>query len=284
MTERLRSFAFFPGAMVFPGGAVEPCDAVSAASSWSKDRRILDIPDFSFRHAAIRETFEETGLLVSLSSSPKVSQEDLRLLRRDLSAFRKENDPSGALKTERLLSFFKSSGLHPDVGHLVPFARWITPVRETRRFDTFFFTCEMDSSAENGHAQGICESDGQETARIVWMSLQDTINSCRLPAPTWYLLQHLQGQLQRTKDKNSREWQPANTFDCPWIPEFAPNDNTLLYLPSDALHSSQQSAHSELPDKPLPLQKQRLHINRLTEPYPQWKVKLETGDFCLDGK
>ena len=74
--------------------------------------------------------------------------------------------------------------VNPDA--LVPFAHWVTPEVETRRYDTRFFLVEMPVGQEARH-------DQDETTDLLWMSPHDAIARClaheiMLPPPTWTTL------------------------------------------------------------------------------------------------
>jgi 8-oxo-dGTP pyrophosphatase MutT (NUDIX family) len=103
---------FAPGAYVFPGGAVHADDA-----QW---------PD-AIRAAAVRELFEEVGILLARRSGRVARDADCRAVRSLIE--------SGATFTEAL----RRRGLEPAHDRLVLFARWITPARLSRRYDTRFF-------------------------------------------------------------------------------------------------------------------------------------------------
>src|SRR3954470_21137771 len=118
MLERAETMAFAAGALVFPGGRIDPDDHATAT-------RFPGIPDAAARIAAIRETIEETGVAPALSPSP-----DASALRRGLAAGR----PFAALLDD--------TGLVPDLDALTPFARWCPNFREARRFDTLFYLAE----------------------------------------------------------------------------------------------------------------------------------------------
>ena len=62
VTERTGQMAFAAGALVFPGGRIDPDDHDSAAG--------FALPDAAARIAAIRETIEETGLAIGLRPAP----------------------------------------------------------------------------------------------------------------------------------------------------------------------------------------------------------------------
>src|SRR5918994_7011198 len=63
MTERTGQMAFAAGALVFPGGRIDAEDREAAA-------RFADVPDAAARIAAIRETFEETGIAPAVVPPP----------------------------------------------------------------------------------------------------------------------------------------------------------------------------------------------------------------------
>jgi 8-oxo-dGTP pyrophosphatase MutT (NUDIX family) len=73
---------------------------------------------------------------------------------------------------------------------LVPFAHWVTPESEPRRYDTRFFVARMPAGQEPRH-------DEQETTALAWFTPADAIDRCRrreimLPPPTWTTLKWLE--------------------------------------------------------------------------------------------
>jgi 8-oxo-dGTP pyrophosphatase MutT (NUDIX family) len=143
MLRRRSSMAFAAGAYVFPGGSVDASDddagiawAGPDAAEWG---RRLDTPAGLARTlvcAAVRETFEESGVLLAgpdgatvLATTEDEGWEDDRraLLAGSLSL-------AGLLRRRGLV-------LRSDL--LRPWARWITPVTEARRYDTRFFAAAL---------------------------------------------------------------------------------------------------------------------------------------------
>ncbi|MFC5359958.1 NUDIX hydrolase [Azospirillum himalayense] len=119
MIQRHRDLRFAPGATVFPGGRL---DAEDSELPW----RELSLPltdDMPQRMAAIREAFEECGLLLTGGTVDAALIDGLRTA------------SGGGTFLDRLLA----AGLEPDVAALVPFARWVTPESVWRRYDTLFF-------------------------------------------------------------------------------------------------------------------------------------------------
>jgi 8-oxo-dGTP pyrophosphatase MutT (NUDIX family) len=148
MTERHADMAFAAGALVFPGGRIDPEDEDAAAE-------FPTFADAAARIAAIRETIEETGLLTAVS--PAASDEDAALVRAALA--------SGASLADALAG----RGLALKLGALTPFARWKPNFRETRRFDTLFFTAEAEADAAEA------ELAEAEAVRSLWASAADIL-------------------------------------------------------------------------------------------------------------
>jgi 8-oxo-dGTP pyrophosphatase MutT (NUDIX family) len=143
MLRRRSSMAFAAGAYVFPGGSVDASDedagiawAGPDAAEWG---RLLGAPAELARTlvcAAVRETFEECGVLLAGPDAGTVlaaaEDEGWEEDRRQLLA--------GSLSLARLL---QRRGLVLRSDLLRPWARWITPVTEERRYDTRFFAAAL---------------------------------------------------------------------------------------------------------------------------------------------
>jgi len=140
MLERAGSMAFAPGAMVFPGGRIDPGDR-DAAGTLGPDS------DLPARIAAIRETIEEVGIAIGLHPAPCPAT--LARLRAGLAA----GIPFATLLANHGLQ------LRPD--SLVPFARWCPNFPETRSFDTHFFLALAPTDAEP-------TPDGAEAVAALW--------------------------------------------------------------------------------------------------------------------
>ncbi len=109
----------FPGATVFPGGKLELQDGVAD-----------DAPPDRWRvaaHAALRETFEETGLLICEGGEGSPPGADVASARHAVE--------SGAVSFAELLGRWER---RLDLKRLTPFAHWITPEEAPYRFDTLF--------------------------------------------------------------------------------------------------------------------------------------------------
>lgn len=135
--------AFMAGAYVFPGGTVEDQDRDLPAS-------LVDVPDAphrALRVAAIREAFEEAGVLVATRDQSPVEATWLAspgpmAVRTRLHDRTDPFDWRGWLADERLVL---------GVGGLVLASRWVTPEAEPRRYDTWFFVAAVPEGQEPDH-------------------------------------------------------------------------------------------------------------------------------------
>ena len=172
MLRRVAAMKFAPGAYVFPGGSVDPADS-DPVVGWHGP----DPAEFGARlgasaemaralvSAAVRETFEESGVLLAgppgggpLAAPSGPSWEADR-----------EALAAGAVTLAGLLS---RRGLVLRADLLVPWARWITPEGEPRRFDARFFAAALPAGqVPTGHA---AESD-----HIAWLRPADAIAAAR---------------------------------------------------------------------------------------------------------
>lgn len=140
MMERAAHMAFAAGALVFPGGRIDPQDEAFAAR--------FAVEDAAARIAAIRETIEETGIAAALRPAPDAGT---------VAALR-----SGLAKGEEFAALLDRHGLTPDLTALTPFARWCPNFRETRRFDAHFYLAAAPLDAHPASA------DDTESVRALW--------------------------------------------------------------------------------------------------------------------
>jgi 8-oxo-dGTP pyrophosphatase MutT (NUDIX family) len=168
MIRRPAAMKFAPGAYVFPGGSVDASDAVPEIGWYGPDpaefgARLGASAELarSLVCAAVRETFEESGVLlagpaeggaVSAVSGPSWQADRAALI-------------AGELTLAALLA---SRGLVIRADLLTPWTRWITPEGESRRFDARFFVAALPAGQEpTGHAA--------EADEVAWLRPADAI-------------------------------------------------------------------------------------------------------------
>jgi 8-oxo-dGTP pyrophosphatase MutT (NUDIX family) len=178
MGRRHSGHKFMPGKFVFPGGRIEKTDRVMPAASplhasvaEKLSARPLK-PSLTLARglalAAIRETFEETGLLLG----------------------KREIPPAGKVPAGPWSEFVRH-GVMPDLAPLRFITRAITPPGRPRRFDTRFFA--VDGEIVAGEVGGIIGPDS-ELVELVWVNL-DEARELDLPPITKRVLVELE---QRT--------------------------------------------------------------------------------------
>jgi len=143
LLRRRRSMAFAPGAHVFPGGSVDPRDAETALAwagpepaAWSKMLNGSAELARALICAAVRETFEESGVLLAGPAPDAVVA--------DTTGDGFEADRKALIdRSLSLAGLLQRRGLVLRSDLLRPWARWVTPEIEGRRFDTRFFAAAL---------------------------------------------------------------------------------------------------------------------------------------------
>jgi 8-oxo-dGTP pyrophosphatase MutT (NUDIX family) len=173
------------GALVFPGGRVDPEDyELGADASLFPERAGMDARMAALRVAAVRETFEECGVLLARSRGERSLVSAPRL--RDIEAahraamLRGERSFGAMLAAENLV-------LAPET--MAYFANWISPERSAKRFDTHFFLAAAPPDQVALH-------DGYEAVDSVWVTPAAALDradagACQLRFPTRMNLQKL---------------------------------------------------------------------------------------------
>ncbi|HEY3636935.1 MAG TPA: hypothetical protein VGK90_02195 [Rhizomicrobium sp.] len=160
MVKRHHEIEFGGGALVFPGGKTAPEDYgvelaahTDGATGWAPELRALAI-------AAIREAFEEAGVLLArdAASGQFIGADRLALL----DPFREELEQGRV----GLADFLGQENLRLACDQLVPFAHWITPRDMPQRFDTHFFLSRVPRGHEGQHC-------GRELIDSVWIRPDD---------------------------------------------------------------------------------------------------------------
>ncbi len=154
MVERSAAMKFAGGAAVFPGGRVDDADRELAEALGADNAD--DIHELAARIAAVRETLEETGLVVGLRQRP--SLEEARRAREILLA-------EGALAPT-----LATMGWELDLAALVPFARWRPKHRHMRIYDTRFYLADLGTGAVD------LLVDATENTRLFWTSAADALD------------------------------------------------------------------------------------------------------------
>jgi len=128
LIHRVRTSSAFPSAHVFPGGNVSAADGYIPASGIDRHR-----DNVAYRTGAIRELFEEAGILLARRSRALARASDCDAVRARVE------------RRETFAGALSGSGLEPAFDRLVLMARWVTPSVLSRRYDARFYLARMPS-------------------------------------------------------------------------------------------------------------------------------------------
>ena len=174
LLRRTRALEFAPGACEFPGGSVDERDADPAIgdTAWAgpSPAELGDQLGISADRArglvcaAVRETFEESGVLLAGPSRAELVQD---------SAIQDQHALlEGSLSFGDLLS---RRGLALRADLLTPWARWITPEISPRRFDTWFFAAALPP----GQLAGLAGAGPGESDSGIWWQPAAALEAAR---------------------------------------------------------------------------------------------------------
>ncbi len=157
MITRHAETVFAGGAAVFPGGRLDPEDSAPVLLQRCCAVPGVDAAQMALRVCAIRETFEEAGLLLARRRGEDrlLAGTEVRALEDDLLV--RLGHPADF--TELVIE----GGLVLATDLLVPFAHWITPVVRPRRYDTYFYLAPAPPEQEARH-------DGREAVDSIWIA------------------------------------------------------------------------------------------------------------------
>lgn len=210
LVKRSATMAFAAGAVVFPGGRIDPDDYVVAAMHGAAP----DDVEAAARVAALRETIEETGLPVAWPT----------LVGRDIDTVR-----AALLDEQPLSGLLKARGARLDLGGLTPFARWCPNFKESRTFDTWFFAV---AAPDHGHALSVSLA---EHSHIFWASARAALAAAdrgeiSVIFPTRRNLERLEVHATHTDFAAHARGVPVRRI-TPWVEER--DGATHLCIPDD---------------------------------------------------
>lgn len=225
-------------AYVFPGGRLDDADmepAILSRLDGPSDRLLLgrmtglDSADQAGGHvvAAIRETFEEAGILLAHRDGGRLELSEPAEAER----FEGRRDALNGGEIS-FLDLLKAEGLRLDAADMVYFAHWITPVVERRRYDARFFMARAPQSQTGRH-------DEIETTDSCWLSAKDALAAYEtggftLAPPTWRILRDV---AEHESLDSVLRWARGLETVPPIMPHFVNIDgNLVLALPGDELH------------------------------------------------
>lgn len=271
MTRRSPTASFAPGAFVFPGGALDEADGGPTAVASTRARPDQDADHRRHAAAALREAFEELGVLLAWQRG--TDRPCAPSLARTL-------DRSGAADFYGQLG---SAGLELALDRTGWLSHWITDRDWPKRFDVRFFVAPMP---EGQHP----DADGTEQFEPVWVQPEDALarhqaGRFRMIFPTIRTLRQL-GRFHRTADVLDACANPSTRFrSCPrgamlkgvdtrFTEDEMPFGELELVAPDGRLVHTLDWQH----ERPVPL---RRNVTRLTAPNPGMMTGPGTNTYVV---
>ena len=220
MVKRHHQIDFASGALVFPGGKSHEGDHDPSWDRHTVGWEAYDAEQRGLRIAAIREVFEEAGILLAR--------------RRDGQPMSGEACPMEVRQAvdrgeTRFIDVVSDLDAYLDLGALTVFSRWITPVFVPKRFDTWFY-------AVTAPAEQLAACDGRETVDAEWIAPAEALRLAsagerKIIFPTRMNLQLL---AEATSGPDTVARARARTL-VPVLPQVVQRDGArYLSLPPDA--------------------------------------------------
>ncbi|MFL6137733.1 MAG: NUDIX hydrolase [Frankiaceae bacterium] len=172
LLRRVATMPFAPRMHVFPGGSVDPRDADTAVrwagpapSEWAEVLHVDEPLGRALVHAAVRETFEESGVLLAGPDAASVVE--------DTTGEDWEADRLALVdRSLPLAAFLERRGLVLRTDLLRPWAQWVTPELEERRYDTRFFVAALPGGQRPRQVGG-------EADRVAWLPVRAAVERHR---------------------------------------------------------------------------------------------------------
>lgn len=162
MVERHHQIDFASGALVFPGGKWHAQDHDEAWLDHLIGAEDFDSEQRALRIAAIREVFEEAGVLLGRKGDAIFSGEAASMEVR--AAVDRGEKP--------FIEVVRDLGVRLDLHALTVFARWITPELMPKRFDTWFYIAVAPKDQ-------LAACDGRETVDATWISPSEALRKAQ---------------------------------------------------------------------------------------------------------
>ncbi len=168
MVTRHQKIRFAGGALVFPGGKLDPIDSDEALLATCRGQKgpagELTDEELAFRICGIRETFEEAGVLLARDNDTGQSLSGERCV--DLAHQYREALHGGETT---LLAVIQKENITLACDQMILFARWVTPKFFPKRFDTFFFLARVPRDQIASH-------DDIESTDSLWTTPADALS------------------------------------------------------------------------------------------------------------
>ncbi|MBL8269658.1 NUDIX hydrolase [Steroidobacter sp.] len=238
LTRRHENLTFMGGMWVFPGGGLCPADTAAEAfatipeSAQLECHRLRDLDGnalpatacHGLAIAAVRETFEETGVLLATTAEGHHADNDV-LTRMQ------ERRHAILSQPERFATSLQEEHLQLDLRRLVYWAHWITPSVIAKRFDTRFYLARLPAGQ-------VAVIDAVETTEMTWMTPAALIAAAHdgtmlISRPTLYNLMDLDASVRQHISLNAILSAEARRDVVPVLPKITKGEPRMIVMPWD---------------------------------------------------
>ena len=220
MVKRHHQIDFASGALVFPGGKLDPSDSDPRWEPLCVGWDIVEAGERILRIAAIREAYEEAGILLARGPSGQPWSGDPIAVEMREKVARNET---------AFIDFVSTLDARLDLLALVPFARWVTPVMMPKRFDTHFYL-----AAAPADQLAVC--DGHETVDAEWIRPGEALAMAAAGTRTIIFPTRMNLQMLAESDRSRAAVDAANArprvIVTPWVERR--DHGPVLVIPPDA--------------------------------------------------
>jgi 8-oxo-dGTP pyrophosphatase MutT (NUDIX family) len=222
MVVRHHQIDFASGALVFPGGKVDPQDNDPALADFC-DGAASDSAMRAIQIAAIREAYEECGVLLACTGGQTHLIAGVELAKLEDARARLNRGET------TFIAILREHRLRLACDRLVRFAHWVTPDMMPKRFDTHFFVAEAPRDQVALH-------DGHESVDSVWITPKDAMEGAAsrrytVIFPTLRQVEKL-GHAASPADAIARAQRDRIVTVTPWTEQRA--DGAYLCIPREA--------------------------------------------------
>lgn len=178
MQQRHEEVGDFSGALTFPGGKVVPGDSSAAVRARADGVETLTDDELALAASAVRETFEECGVLLARQSAagPLIGGEEAAHTFSDRPALDAEEMALG--------DFLAKHELRLALDQIAPWSHWITPVFAPRRYDTWFYVAVLPDGQ-------VADAESGESAEMIWIRPQAALDAAEAGERSLYLATRL---------------------------------------------------------------------------------------------
>ncbi len=178
MQQRHEEVGVFSGALTFPGGKVVPEDSSAQVRARADGVETHSDDELAFAASAVRETFEECGVLLAREAAGGP------LVGGDRAAATFDDRPALDAGELALGDFLEKHDLRLALDEMTPFSHWITPVSAPRRFDTWFYLAAVPEGQ-------VPDAESKETVEMIWIRPQAALDAAEAGERSLYFATRL---------------------------------------------------------------------------------------------